>query len=174
MKSITSTLWMLLLLSAVAGLTACGNDGDSDNNSTADTEIPQQNETPDQNPSPEQPSEPSAPGEKQFEKLIIGLLPDTQVGSDAQGQSHVATITMEKVLQHQLDAGVDIVIPVGDLTDGGSETEWQEWTSVAKKYQDHGIEFLPVMGNHEQSFAYTHNWIEAMRPFIPRRAYEWL
>ena len=178
MKSLTSTTRLLLIISAVFGLTACGSDSDSsDNNNAADTDIPQ-TETPDNNSDKDTDTTPGTE-EPAFEKLIVGLLPDTQGGSDASGQDHVAMIPMEKVLDHQLAAGVDIVIPVGDLTDAGSELEWQEWMSVAEKYRDQGIEFLPVMGNHEQSYAYTHNWIEAMRPFIPEDAvhmagYEWV
>ena len=87
------------------------------------------------------------------EPFSIGLLPDTQGGSDAQGQAHVAMYPMREVLKHQSAKGVDLVIAVGDLTDKGSTVEWDEWTSVAEDFRDGGIEFLPVMGNHEMNYA---------------------
>ena len=106
-------------------------------------------------------------------------MPDTQGGSDATGQAHVAMHPMDEVLKHQLAAGVDLVIPVGDLTDKGSAVEWEEWTSVARPYKEQGMEFLPVMGNHELNYSYTTGWINAMREFIPEDAvhmpgYEWV
>jgi hypothetical protein len=53
------------------------------------------------------------------EPYTIGLLPDTQGGTDSAGQAHVALHPMKQVLQHQADAGVDMVIALGDLTDNG-------------------------------------------------------
>ena len=169
---------LALILAATIGLTACGGSSSS-STSAADNQIPDQVTPPAGNDDSSNNVDEPAPAAERYEPLVVGVLPDTQGGSDAQGQDHVATITMEKVLDHQLAAGVDIVIPVGDLTDAGSEVEWAEWTSLAQQYRDQGIEFLPVMGNHEQSYAYTHNWIEAMRPFIPEDAvhmpgYEWV
>jgi hypothetical protein len=112
-------------------------------------------------------------------KFSLGLLPDTQGGTDSAGQSHVAIYPMKNVLQQQAAAGVDMVIALGDLTDGGSALEFAEWTSVAQQYKEQGIEFLPVMGNHESSYAYTVNWIDNMKNYIPEDAihmpgYEWL
>lgn len=109
----------------------------------------------------------------------IGLLPDTQGGSDSTGQAHVAMHPMAEVLKQQSDAGVDMVIALGDLTDNGSTLEFAEWRSVAEPYAQAGIEFLPVMGNHETSYAYTVEWIRNMRDFIPEDAvhmpgYEWV
>lgn len=107
-------------------------------------------------------------------QLKVGLLPDTQGGG-----WNVAIHPMEAVLAKQKEQGVNIVIPVGDLTDNGSTHEWRQWVGVAEKYRDAGIEFLPVMGNHETSWAYTVEWIENMRHFIPEDAIhmptaEWL
>jgi len=112
-------------------------------------------------------------------KFKIGLLPDTQGGSDSTGQTHVALHPMKNVLAHQAAAGVNMVLALGDLTDGGSAEEFAEWTSVAKQYQEKGIEFLPVMGNHETSHAYTVEWIDNMKNYIPEDAvhmpgYEWI
>jgi hypothetical protein len=112
-------------------------------------------------------------------KFVIGLLPDTQGGTDAAGQKHVALHPMKNVLAHQEAAGVNMVLALGDLTDGGSTEEFAEWTSVAKEYKDKGIEFLPVMGNHETSYAYTVEWIDNMKNYIPEDAvhmpgYEWI
>ncbi|MCW8125325.1 metallophosphoesterase family protein [Microbulbifer halophilus] len=109
----------------------------------------------------------------------IGLLPDTQGGTDREGQAHVALHPMRAVLQHQEAAGVDMVIALGDLTDHGSALEFAEWRSAAGDYAEKGIEFLPVMGNHETSYAYTVEWIDSIRDFIPGDAvhmpgYEWV
>lgn len=97
--------------------------------------------------------------------LKIGLLPDTQGGGD-----NVSVHPMEAVLAKLASEGVDIVIPVGDLTDQGTTREFEQWTSVAEKYRDQGIEFLPLMGNHEDSYAYTVEWIENMKHYIPEDA----
>jgi len=117
--------------------------------------------------------------EKNYQPFTVGLLPDTQGGSDATGQAHVALHPLREVLKHQSAAGADMVIALGDLTDKGSAVEWQEWTSVAKTYRDQGMEFLPVMGNHEMNYSYTHAWVETMRDYIPEDAvhmpgYEWI
>ena len=106
--------------------------------------------------------------------LKVGLLPDTQGGG-----WNVAIHPMEAVLAKHQEEGVNVVIPVGDLTDNGSTKEWEQWRSVADKYREAGMEFLPVMGNHETSWAYTVEWIDNMRHFIPEDAVhmpsaEWL
>ena len=138
-----------------AALTAC-NSGSDSNSSSA-----------------------KSPSQSRAEPFSIGLLPDTQGGSDAQGQAHVAMYPMREVLEHQAVQGVDMVIAVGDLTDKGSTVEWDEWTSVAEGFKEGGIEFLPVMGNHEMNYAYTTEWIANMRNYIPDDAvhmpgYEWV
>ena len=97
--------------------------------------------------------------------LKIGLLPDTQGGGD-----NVSMHPMKAVLDKEQDLGVDIVIPVGDLTDHGTTREFEQWTSVAESYRDAGIEFLPLMGNHEDSYAYSVEWIENMKHYIPKDA----
>lgn len=104
----------------------------------------------------------------------LGLLPDTQGGG-----WNVAVHPMEAALAKHQEEGVNVVIPVGDLTDNGSTHEWEQWVGVATKYREAGMEFLPVMGNHETSWAYTVEWIENMRHFIPEDAIhmpsaEWL
>lgn len=147
-------------------LSACSidiNDEDTTESSTPDTEQPDS----------------GTPVENNTNSFVLGLLPDTQGGSDAEGQSHVAMHPMSELLKHQAENNVDMVIALGDLTDGGSEVEFAEWRSVAQSYADKGIEFLPVMGNHETSYAYTVNWIKNMKTFIPADAvhmpgYEWV
>lgn len=151
-----------IALTIAATLVACGSDS---NNSVT-------------TPVVTTPSEPAA-APATVAKFTIGLLPDTQGGSDATGQSHVALHPMKNVLAHQESAGVDMVLALGDLTDGGSTEEFAEWTSVAQEYKDKGIEFLPVMGNHETSYAYTVEWIDNMKNYIPEDAvhmpgYEWI
>ncbi|NVK57269.1 MAG: metallophosphoesterase [Alteromonadaceae bacterium] len=152
------------LLSA-AILTGCGSDNST---STPDPVPPPTSETP--------PPTTETPVPTPF---TIGLLPDTQGGKDSEGQAHVSIYPMREVLAHQAAKGVDMVIAVGDLTDNGTDLEFSEWRSVAESYAEQGIEFLPVMGNHETSYAYTYNWIENMRHFIPEDAthmpgYEWI
>ncbi|MBL7249985.1 metallophosphoesterase family protein [Alloalcanivorax marinus] len=95
----------------------------------------------------------------------IGLLPDTQGGGD-----NVAMHPMKAVLDKEVELGANIVIPVGDLTDHGTTREFEQWTSVAQSYRDAGIEFLPLMGNHEDSYAYSVEWIENMKHYIPEDA----
>lgn len=97
--------------------------------------------------------------------LRIGLLPDTQGGG-----FNVAIHPMEAVLAKLAAENVNIVIAVGDLTDNGSSREFAQWDSVARKYRDQGIEFIPLMGNHEDSFAYAVEWIDVMQDYIPRDA----
>jgi hypothetical protein len=145
-----SVLSVAIAAVTASGLVACGSDDDN-----------------------------SSPSESAYQPYKIGLLPDTQGGSDSEGQSHVAMHPMREVLSHQADAGVDMVIALGDLTDKGTTVEWAEWTSVAESYKDQGIEFLPVMGNHETSYAYTVEWIKTMRDYIPEDAvhmpgFEWI
>ena len=143
-----------------AAISACSSDDDNNNSQRDAAGDPPETSTP-------------------LEPFVIGLLPDTQGGSDAQGQAHVAMHPMQAVLAHQANEGVDMVIAVGDLTDKGSSIEWAEWTSVADTYRDQGIEFMPVMGNHEMNYAYTTEWIATMRNYIPDDAvhmpgYEWV
>ena len=112
--------------------------------------------------------EPETPGEletPQRTALKIGILPDTQGGGE-----NVSIHPMEAVLARFESLGVDIVIPVGDLTDNGSTRELQQWTGIASKYRDRGMEFLPLMGNHEDSYAYMVEWIENMKGYIPQDA----
>ncbi|WAJ71540.1 metallophosphoesterase family protein [Catenovulum adriaticum] len=141
----------LLLAASLTLITACSIDLNSDDDTkTEETET----ETDNPDTTPEQPA---------FTEFKIGLLPDTQGGSDAQGQSHVAMHPMSELLKQQSAMNIDMVIALGDLTDGGSEIEFNEWRSVAEQYAEQGIEFLPVMGNHETSYAYTVNWIKHMK-----------
>jgi hypothetical protein len=97
--------------------------------------------------------------------LRVGLLPDTQGGG-----YNVAIHPMQAVLAKLSDEQVNLVIAVGDLTDNGSPHEFDQWTQTARPFRDQGIEFLPLMGNHEDSFAYTVQWIDAMKEFIPADA----
>lgn len=172
-KNNKALLQMAISVTLSMTLMACGSD---DKNNSAKTIAPPNAETP-KAPVPSETTPPPAP--QAIAKFKIGLLPDTQGGSDAAGQSHVAIYPMKNVLTHQAAAGVDMVLALGDLTDGGSSEEFAEWTSVAKQYQKQGIEFLPVMGNHETSHAYTVEWIDNMKDYIPKDAvhmpgYEWV
>lgn len=68
--------------------------------------------------------------------------------------SQINTQRQEAVLNKLHNEGVNIIIPVGDLTNHGTTFEFGQWTQVAEKYRDAGIEFLPLMGNHETSYTY--------------------
>ncbi|WP_231758613.1 metallophosphoesterase family protein [Microbulbifer elongatus] len=170
------TLPALVLVVAFANLlSGC----DSDSGETQTPIIPEEvNEQPEAEPETdeEESAEEETPTAAMFR---IGLLPDTQGGTDSEGQAHVSLHPMAEVLKHQEALGVDLVIALGDLTDHGSEIEFAEWRSIADGYAEQGIEFLPVMGNHETSYAYTVEWIDNMRDFIPADAvhmpgYEWV
>ncbi|TQV70723.1 metallophosphoesterase [Exilibacterium tricleocarpae] len=150
----------LLVLAAAVLLSAC-NSSDKGNTRQA--------------PAPTDPGASNPP----VATFTVGLLPDTQGGTDTDGQAHVSMHPMSELLKHQAEAGVDMVLALGDLTDKGSTVEFAEWRSVADQYAESGIEFLPVMGNHETSYAYTYEWIKNMRDFIPEDAthmpgYEWV
>ncbi|MBU2886203.1 metallophosphoesterase [Gilvimarinus agarilyticus] len=166
---LTKQIWTIFACFALTGLlSACGGSSNKDSeNAIPDTET----ETETDKDQVEAPTPEST--------FKIGLLPDTQGGTDSDNQAHVAMHPMDEVLAHQQKAGVDLVIAVGDLTDHGSTLEFNEWRSVAEPYRDSGMTFLPVMGNHETSYAYTVEWIENMRDFIPEDAvhmhgYEWV
>jgi len=100
-----------------------------------------------------------------IQTVNVGLLPDTQGSGEM-----VSIYPMDAVLQKFRDLGVEIVIPVGDLVNEGATHEFEDWVRTAEKYRDAGMEFLPLMGNHERSFAYTVEWIEYMKDFIPEDA----
>jgi hypothetical protein len=130
----------------VFALAACGSDNDSRQDDGGGEPTPA--------PVPEGPGQ-----------LRVGVLPDTQGDG-----SEVAIHGMEAVLKRLQEMGADIVIAVGDLTNNGTAKEFNEWLSVAEKYREAGMEILPLMGNHEDSWAHTVRWIDAMRPYIPADA----
>lgn len=98
-------------------------------------------------------------------QLKVGILPDTQ----ADGYL-VAEHAMRAVLEKHLENGVDVVIPVGDLVDKGNRSEFESWVAIAREYKSKGMEFLPLMGNHEESYSFTIDWIDYMSEFIPKDA----
>src|SRR5699024_10342591 len=61
-----------------------------------------------------------------YTPVSIGILPDTQGDGDA-----VSIHPMEAVLDKLQESEVDIVIPVGDLTNHGTAFEFDQWTGVA-------------------------------------------
>lgn len=104
-------------------------------------------------------------GEIERAPLRIGLLPDTQ-GSGTEVSIH----PMEAVLKKFQQSDVDLVIAVGDLTNQGSSLEFDQWTSVAEPFRNAGMEFIPLIGNHERSYAKRVEWIERMQEYIPSDA----
>lgn len=113
--------------------------------------------------SPDSADSPRSDGD--FRPVKIGLLPDTQ-GYETSVSIH----PMKAVLQKLREEGAEIVIPVGDLTNHGTAFEFDQWTEVAEMYRDAGMEFLPLMGNHETSYAYSVEWIDYMKDYIPEDA----
>lgn len=97
--------------------------------------------------------------------LKIGILPDTQGG-----MPNIAAHPMRAVLDKLHSEDVDIIIPVGDLTEGATPQEFEHWTSIAEEFRDQGIEFLPLMGNHETAWGSNVEWIEFVKQFIPEDA----
>lgn len=131
--------------------------------------VPENPRKPVDRENPIEPEDPQTEPEKPVRprrRLRVGILPDTQGGRDA-----IASHPMRAILEKFEAEGVDIVIPVGDLTDNGTTGEFLQWTSIAAEFRDRGIEFLPLMGNHEDSWAWTVEWIDFMKDFIPRDAY---
>ena len=117
-------------------VTGCGSNSNGSTDSLSlDSAGPTETPAPAQ---PTDPTEPTPPAPAPASTFTIGLLPDTQGGTDAQGQAHVAMHPMDEVLKHQAGEGVDLVLALGDLTDNGSTIEWSEWRSVAQKYADQG------------------------------------
>ncbi|MCH8542183.1 MAG: metallophosphoesterase [Alcanivorax sp.] len=107
------------------------------------------------------PPEPTPPA-----TLRVGTLPDTQGDGP-----NVAVHAMDAVLRRHQEMGADVVIAVGDLTNNGTPEEFAQWRAVADIYREAGMEILPLMGNHEDSWAHTTRWIDAMRPYIPADAH---
>ncbi|MEX0780098.1 MAG: metallophosphoesterase [Balneolales bacterium] len=112
-----------------------------------------------------QPTESSSVDLEKQNQIKVGILPDTQGNG-----SSVSLHPMEAVLDKLKESGVNIVIPVGDLTNHGSTYEFEQWTQLAKNYKEAGIEFLPLMGNHETSHAYSVEWLDFMKDYIPEDA----
>lgn len=150
----------LTLSKVAASLLICGLVAACDSDKPAPAPSPSPSPSPGPSPTPVPPKT----------AYKIGLLPDTQGGTDAYGQAHVAIHPMEALLKHQKDNGVNMVLALGDLTDHGSQFEFDQWRAVAEKYQADGMEFFPVMGNHEEAWGYTVTWIENMKHFIPKDA----
>ncbi|WP_084645571.1 metallophosphoesterase family protein [Marinimicrobium agarilyticum] len=151
-----------IVLYLVLLLVSCGGS-DSPSGETPNQPAP----PPGEDQEPPEPTDSDTGGNPPAEEtpLRVGLLPDTQGGGD-----NVSIHPMEAVLSKLDSMDVDIVIAVGDLTDHGTTKEFEQWTSVAEKYREAGVEFLPLMGNHEDSYAYTVEWIDNMKDYIPEDA----
>ncbi|CAA0104621.1 3',5'-cyclic adenosine monophosphate phosphodiesterase CpdA [BD1-7 clade bacterium] len=101
-----------------------------------------------------------------FQKIKLGVLPDTQGGPNG-----VALNQMEAVLEHYKANGITHVIPVGDLTDNNTDLEYEQWSEMARRYSD-SITFLPLMGNHDRVPGDNYTWRRVMQEFIPRENIE--
>src|SRR5690625_7655930 len=100
-------------------------------------------------------------GEIERAPLRIGLLPDTQWSGTV-----VSIHPMEAVLKKFQQSDVDLVIAAGDLTNQGSSLQLDQWTSVAEPFRTAGMEFIPLIANHERSDATHVAWIEGRQEAI--------
>lgn len=131
-------------------LSACG--GSDDNNDSSNPAVPQ--------PQPEQPGKPTAPT---AQTLRFGVLPDTQ-GSD----SGVALHTMRAALDFFVAQKVEVVLPIGDLVENGTQAEYVAWRKLAQEYRNKLV-FLPIMGNHDIKGT-DQDWYDYVGDFIPTDA----
>lgn len=81
----------------------------------------------------------------------FGVMSDTQWKSTPGGENSVATGIIDSLNQQFINAKVDFVVQVGDLTDNGSSTAMQTRANHAQALYDNGIGFMPLRGNHESS-----------------------
>src|SRR5690625_4986731 len=101
-------------------------------------------------------------GEIERAPLRIGLLPDTQwCGTE------VYIHPMEAVVKQLQHSDVDLVVEGGDLTIQGSSLQFDQWTSVAEPLRNAGMEFIPLIGNHERSYAKRVEWMQRTQEYIP-------
>jgi hypothetical protein len=86
----------------------------------------------------------------------FGIMSDTQWKADLDGENpNTVAVGIIRQLNNQfIDAGVKVVIQVGDLTDKGDNPGAMETRAeVAQELCDAGIAFYPLRGNHESSQA---------------------
>lgn len=86
----------------------------------------------------------------------FGIMSDTQwkANLDGENPNTVAVGIIKQVNSRFIDAGVKLVVQVGDLTDKGDVVGAMETRAeAAQELCDAGIAFYPLRGNHESSQA---------------------
>jgi hypothetical protein len=79
----------------------------------------------------------------------FGVMADTQWSpADAENNS-VAIHVVDAINQQLIEAKVDLVLQVGDLTDKGTEAGLKTRAAHAQALVAAGIPFYPLRGNHE-------------------------
>ena len=81
------------------------------------------------------------------EKVTFGVVSDTHVGPSKKTEQ----ARLAEAFQRYSDLGMDTAVVVGDLTDRGSEAEYETWENV--KDENLKIPLIASMGNHEGNSA---------------------
>jgi hypothetical protein len=81
----------------------------------------------------------------------FGIISDTQWTGrdDGRNPASVAVDIIEQVSRQFIDAKVDLVIAVGDLTDRGRNVDMDIRAAYAQPLYNAGIGFFPLRGNHD-------------------------
>lgn len=80
-------------------------------------------------------------------EVSFGVVSDTHVTAGKATEQ----ARLKKAFEFYSDAGVDSVVVAGDLTDGGSQSEYDTWQSV--KDESLTVPLIASMGNHEGNSA---------------------
>lgn len=82
----------------------------------------------------------------------FGVMSDTQwtpYPADAANSNAVAVSIINQINPRFIDAGVKLVVQVGDLTENGAAADVDVRAAAAQPLYDAGIGFFPLRGNHE-------------------------
>ncbi len=81
----------------------------------------------------------------------FGIMADTQSGGAAGvSLNGVSVRLMGPVVDRMVNVHqVDMMMHVGDLTDKGGSTEFDQWLTTAAPLYDAGIDVFPIRGNHD-------------------------
>ncbi len=91
-------------------------------------------------------------GSASAEPWKFGVMGDTQWTTSDPANANPDTVPLSiinQVNQQFINAGVDFVIEVGDLTDDGNDVSEVTRAKAAQQLIDAGIGFFPFRGNHE-------------------------
>ncbi|MFA7061852.1 MAG: metallophosphoesterase [Pedobacter sp.] len=84
----------------------------------------------------------------------FGVMSDTQWPNSPDGKNpNVAVNVIRHLNQEFINKGVKFVVQVGDLTDGGSNSQLDTRATFTQDLYNAGIGFYPLRGNHESSKA---------------------